>query len=47
MIREFIVGVSMLEIHRRPRRENMKLVRLIPRTIPGGVEAYVALYVRA
>jgi hypothetical protein len=49
MIREFIVGSSMLEIHRRLRRENLKLIRLIPRTLPEGgtIEAYVLLYVRA
>jgi hypothetical protein len=36
MIREFIIGVPMLEIHRR----------LQPRTMPEGAEAYVALYIR-
>jgi hypothetical protein len=47
MIREFFTGVSTLDIQRRLRRENMKLIRLIPRTLLGGVEAYVALYVGA
>ncbi|SHG87623.1 hypothetical protein [Bradyrhizobium erythrophlei] len=49
MIREFIIGVSMIDIHRRLRREGMKLIRLEPRTLPqgGGIEAYVALYVKA
>jgi hypothetical protein len=49
MIREFVTHVSMLEIHRRLRRENLKLIRLIPRTLPEGgtIEAYVLLYVKA
>jgi hypothetical protein len=47
MIREFIVGTPMLEIHQRLRRERLKLIRLIPRRMPNGAEAYVALYVKA
>lgn len=49
MIREFIVGMSMLDIHRRLRREEMRIIRLIPKTLPdgNGAEAYVALYIKA
>jgi hypothetical protein len=49
MIREFIVGVSMIDIHRRLRHEKMRIIRLIPKTLPDGqgIEAYVAFYIKA
>jgi hypothetical protein len=46
MIREFIVNQSMIEIHRRLRREGLLLIRMIPKRRPRGDEAYVIWYIR-
>ena len=45
MKREFIKDRSVLEIQRYLRRINAKLIRMQPRNIGNGREAYVVLYI--
>jgi len=45
MKREFIIDVPMLEIQRNLRNINARLIRMIPRNMGNGKEAYVILYI--
>ena len=45
MKREFIKDWTMIEIQRYLRRIKAKLIRMQPRDIGGGREAYVILYI--
>lgn len=45
MKREFIKDRSMIHIHQYLRRIKAKLIRMQPRDIGGGREAYVVLYI--
>ena len=45
MKREYLTDVTMLDIHKYLRRINARLIRMIPKTIDHGREAYVIYYI--